>query len=721
MYGASDLVNDSKLSVRFYEDFFYNEVFDFDSKKPGGPLHRRKKEQKWIRERRLGRGTFADVWLYKCDEDVGTKFQAVKVIPRLSHSTKAIDYTRELEAMFKFSHRKYKGLFVEALGWFDNPRSVFVTMEYIELGDLEQHLDPPLGEAAAQQISSQLLEGLEHIHSNGFVHRDLKPANIFVVQKDPHWLVKIGDFGVSKRTREGDSAFQTVAGTPGFWAPEVNMTLGRDDVQYTQMVDIWSLGVMLHYILTGCLPFSQHLQLRKYIQDGQFPTALLDARGVSSECKTFIQKLLVVEPTARLSAKDALLHSWIQSLSHNSHVNGAELESGYLGDRIREANETPSLSTPIPQPSPSQDGIEGTTAGQSNAKSMRKENRRRRKEQDITIFERECAYLHSRGKVAYRRLWASKAERIFSSVHDKRKLRLGADHPLTLESLHWQGKSLFRFGLVNKAEKVLREAYEKRKATLGPLHPDTIESLYQIGSGLLRQGMEKKALEPLWKVYHARKQSIDSDGGGAVKSVERLTKCLQKLGKHDQALKLLLRHYEESKARPDPYGGAFFGIAGCLAPCLRELKMYAEAANVYREIAEFWRLMGASFPRFESMIASGNCLLAGCLFKEAEVLFTEVYEQKVREYGVDHWKTLYSAHGPGACFYGLGASFYGQGEMKKAHEMFRKAYECRQEYLGDNHTLTRESLQRMIEAESGTQKLFNRLSRASKRMARSIR
>ncbi|QMW33369.1 hypothetical protein G4B84_008800 [Aspergillus flavus NRRL3357] len=707
MYGALDLVNDSKLSVRFYEDFFYNEVFDFNSKKPGGPLHRRKKEQKWIRERRLGRGTFADVWLYKCDEDVGTKFQAVKVIPRLSHSTKAIDYTRELEAMFKFSHRKYKGLFVEALGWFDNPRSVFVTMEYIELGDLEQHLDPPLGEAAAQQISSQLLEGLEHIHSNGFVHRDLKPA------KDPHWLVKIGDFGVSKRTREGDSAFQTVAGTPGFWAPEVNMTLGRDDVQYTQMVDIWSLGVMLHYILTGCLPFSQHLQLRKYIQDGQFPTALLDARGVSSECKTFLQKLLVVEPTARLSAKDALLHSWIQSLSHNSHVNGAELESAYLGDRIREANETPSLSTPIPQPSPSQDGIEGTTAEQTSAKSMRKENGSRRGEQDTTIFERECAYLHSRGVVAYRRLWASKAERIFRSAHNKRKLGLGADHPLTLESLHWQGKSLFRLGVVNNAEKVLRKAYEKRKATLGPLHPDTLESLYQIGSGLLRQGMEKKALDPLWKVYHARKKSIDSDGGGAVKSVERLTECLQKLGKHDQALKLLLRYYEELKARPDPYSGAFLGIAGCLAPCLRELKMYAEAANVYREIAEFWRLVGVSFLRFESMIASpefsflrfesmiasGNCLLAGSLFKEAEVLFTEVYEQKVREYGVDHWKTLYSAHGPGACFYGLGASFYGQGEMIKAHEMFRKAYECRQEYLGDNHTLTRESLQRMIEAE----------------------
>lgn len=102
---------------------------------------------------------------------------------------------------------------------------------------------------------------------------------------------------------------------------------------------------------------------------------------------------------------------------------------------------------------------------------MRKENRRRRKEQDITIFERECAYLHSRGEVAYRRLWASKAERIFSSVHDKRKLRLGADHPLTLESLHWQGKSLFRFGLVNKAEKVLRGSVRKTKGYSRPFAP----------------------------------------------------------------------------------------------------------------------------------------------------------------------------------------------------------------------------------------------------------
>ncbi|KAF4175439.1 hypothetical protein CNMCM8694_008179 [Aspergillus lentulus] len=595
MDGVSDLVNDSKLSVRFYEDHFYNEVFDFDSKKPGGPLRRRKKEQKWIRERRLGRGTFGDVWLYKCDEEVGTKFQAVKVIPRLSHSTKAIDYTRELEAMFKFSHRKYEGLFVESFGWFDNPHSVFVTMEYIELGDLEQHLDQPLKEAEAQQISSQLLEGLEHIHSNGFAHRDLKPANIFVVQKGPHWWVKIGDFGVSKRTREGDSAFQTVAGTPGFWAPEVNMTLGRDDIQYTQMVDIWSLGIMLHYILTGCLPFSQHHQLRKYIQDGQLPTALLNARGVSSECKIFIQKLLVVEPTARLSAKEGLLHSWIQSLSQHSYVSGTELESG----------------------------------------------------------------------------------------------------------------------AVNEAERVLREAYKKRKAVLGPLHQDTLESLYQIGCGLLRQGTEKKALEPLWEVYHAQEELVGSDGGESVKAVECLTECLQKLGKHSQALKLLLRHYKGLKARQDPYDYPFLTIAHRLAPCLRELKRYGEAASVYREIAEQWRLSGLGFLMFDSMIDGGNCLLAGRLFKEAEVLFTDVYEQEVKEYGVDNLKTSYSAHG-------LGASFYGQGEMKKAHKMFRKAYECRRKALGDDDALTRESLQRMIEAESGMQKLLNRFSRASKRMALSI-
>lgn len=74
--------------------------------------------------------------------------------------------------------QQYERCFVKSLGWYQTEAKLFIAMEYLELGDLQDYLHgqkQPLPEVEAQCIMSQILEGLDLMHENGYAHRDLKP------------------------------------------------------------------------------------------------------------------------------------------------------------------------------------------------------------------------------------------------------------------------------------------------------------------------------------------------------------------------------------------------------------------------------------------------------------------------------------------------------------------------------------------------------------------
>lgn len=120
----------------------------------------------------------------------------------------------------------------------------YVVSELIFGGDLA-HAFTKKGKNFGQEylsgIMKQVILALCHMHAQGMAHRDLKPENILMIDEDN---IKLADFGfaVNLSGRKENKKL----GSPLFMAPEV---LRGDN--YTTKVDIWSIGVIVHLLLTG--------------------------------------------------------------------------------------------------------------------------------------------------------------------------------------------------------------------------------------------------------------------------------------------------------------------------------------------------------------------------------------------------------------------------------------------------------------------------------------
>jgi serine/threonine protein kinase len=134
----------------------------------------------------------------------------------------------------------------------------FMVMELLEGSDLATLASRerlPLRDVIDYVL--QALEGIAHAHAAGIVHRDLKPANLFLARRpDGTSRIKILDFGISKATNAfaAPSSMTTTSallGSPYYMSPEQIRSARTVDAR----ADIWAIGVMLHELLTGKVPF----------------------------------------------------------------------------------------------------------------------------------------------------------------------------------------------------------------------------------------------------------------------------------------------------------------------------------------------------------------------------------------------------------------------------------------------------------------------------------
>jgi tetratricopeptide (TPR) repeat protein len=180
---------------------------------------------------------------------------------------------------------------------------LYLAMAYYEGETLKERIARgplPVGEAV--DISAQIAQGLARAHGAGIFHRDIKPANVIV---NEHCEAKILDFGLAKLaegarlTRSG-----TTVGTPAYMPPE--QVRGEE---IDGRADLWSLGVVLHEMLTGRLPFkgaAESLMIYSILHDE--PEAIRGLRpDLPAPLADLVERSLVKDPEGRIQSAGEML------------------------------------------------------------------------------------------------------------------------------------------------------------------------------------------------------------------------------------------------------------------------------------------------------------------------------------------------------------------------------------------------------------------------------
>jgi serine/threonine protein kinase len=187
--------------------------------------------------------------------------------------------------------------------------SFFLVLEYIDGRSLRSIVaESALPPTRAAVIARQILSALAAAHGKGVIHRDMKPENVMVTQGD---VVKVLDFGIAKLDStalgEGQNTALTrmgaIYGTPAYLAPEQAIAGAID-----HRVDLYSVGVLLHEMITGKPPFEGDgiIVLAKHVNEPP-PPLVSPNDDVPPELAAFVQRLLAKKPDERPESASAAL------------------------------------------------------------------------------------------------------------------------------------------------------------------------------------------------------------------------------------------------------------------------------------------------------------------------------------------------------------------------------------------------------------------------------
>ncbi len=237
----------------------------------------------------------------------------------------AARFKREAEAVAKLRHPNIVEIY--DTGQDDMTGSQFLVMELVGGPTLSAFVkDNPtrIPEVGAAMMCA-MCDAVAHAHAAGIIHRDIKPENILI---DGDGTMKLTDFGIARvLDEERMTASGSLVGSPAHMPPEI-----IEGQPYGFSCDIFSLGTVFYYVLTGTLPFAgaTPMAIFKAILDGRYQPPGRHNMVVSRKIDDIVARCLKTDPKDRYADAGALKADLIGVLAPLHFDNYAAILTRYF-------------------------------------------------------------------------------------------------------------------------------------------------------------------------------------------------------------------------------------------------------------------------------------------------------------------------------------------------------------------------------------------------------